>query len=83
MSSEQCIAVLLAVVSSEQWTAVLLAVVSSEQWTAVLLAVVSSGHWTAVLLAVVSKEVRMNLIRRMLFNECSKRPTAGLRHIEV
>jgi len=32
-SSEQCTAVLLAVVSSEQWTAVVLAVVSSEQYS--------------------------------------------------
>jgi len=65
-------------VSSEQWTAVLLAVVSSEQWTAVLLAVVSSEQWTAVLLA-----VRMILIRKMTFNDCSKLPTAVLRHIVV
>jgi len=47
VSSEQCTAVLLAVVSSEQWTAVLLAVVSSKQWTAVLLAVVSTEQYSS------------------------------------
>jgi len=49
------------------------------QWLAVGSGLLYCWQWSAVS----SEAVRMNLIRQMIFNECSKLPTAVLRHIAV